>query len=276
MRVLFIYPSIDCPPGINHGLAAMSGVLKDRGHEVDLLHVNEKLWDVPEPADVVAHVEKTRPDIVGFSVMSQQWDWSCEVSRALRARFAELPQAVGGVHCTMVPDEVNGAALFRVDVRRRGGLQLRPALRPHRRGWRRHDHSRHSHARDQSGKFLPESWEGARNVPLDPYPDLGKLPPKDYDLFDIGHITHKKDGWMGMITSRGLSLQVHLLLQQGDRRSLQGRGRGKERSRVPASLLAGADHQRDPHAQGAEPAHQHADLRRRPLHARQALRARVL
>src|SRR5262245_20411691 len=33
MRVLFIYPSLDCPPGINHGITALSGVLKEHGHE---------------------------------------------------------------------------------------------------------------------------------------------------------------------------------------------------------------------------------------------------
>ena len=47
MRVLFVYPNIDCPPGINHGIAAMSGVLKSRGHAVGLIHVCDNLWELP-------------------------------------------------------------------------------------------------------------------------------------------------------------------------------------------------------------------------------------
>ena len=76
MRVLFVYPSIDCPPGVNHGLAAMSGVLKDRGHETGLIHVCEKLAPVPTNEEMIAQVREFNPGIIGFSVMSQQYAWS--------------------------------------------------------------------------------------------------------------------------------------------------------------------------------------------------------
>jgi radical SAM superfamily enzyme YgiQ (UPF0313 family) len=112
VRVLFIYPNIDCPPGINHGLVAMSGVLKAHGHEVGLIHVCENLWELPTTEEVLDRIEEFAPDIVGFSVMSQQFEWACSISRALRSRKPELPQAVGGVHCTMVPDEVTATELF--------------------------------------------------------------------------------------------------------------------------------------------------------------------
>jgi radical SAM superfamily enzyme YgiQ (UPF0313 family) len=39
--------------------------------------------------------------------------------------------------------------------------------------------------------------------PVGPFPDLASLPPTDYDLFDIDHVVGKKNGWMGLITSRG-------------------------------------------------------------------------
>mgnify|MGYP006178994441 CR=1 FL=1 len=34
MRVLLIYPNIDSPVGVNHGLSMISGVLREAGHEV--------------------------------------------------------------------------------------------------------------------------------------------------------------------------------------------------------------------------------------------------
>lgn len=73
MRVLFIYPSIDCPPGINHGLAAMSGVLKAAGHDTHLLQVCEQLWPIPDTDSIVESIKEWKPDIVGFSAMSQQY-----------------------------------------------------------------------------------------------------------------------------------------------------------------------------------------------------------
>ncbi len=197
MRVLFVYPNIDCPPGINHGLAAMSAVLKQRGHDVGLIHVCDNLWEVPTTAEVVGRIEEFRPDIVGWSAMSQQFAWVCATSKALRAARPDLPQAVGGVHCTMVPDEVTATDLFEwvfvgecdlafpelVDRMRDGGdrwsvpnTRICPRFSP-------------------SGKVVSN--------PVGPFPDLAALPETDYDLFDIDHIVGKKSGWMGLITSRG-------------------------------------------------------------------------
>ncbi len=197
MRVLFLYPNIDCPPGINHGLAAMSGVLKARGHDVSLIHVCDNLWDLPTTEQVLDQIDEYKPDIVGFSAMSQQYEWCRVVSRALRERHPDLPQAIGGVHCTMVPDEVTNDALFEwvfvgecdesfallVDRLRDGGdLSDVPGTRIH-------------------AKFSPTGEAIVNHVGA--FPDLTALPPTDYELFDIDHIVSTKNGWMGLITSRG-------------------------------------------------------------------------
>lgn len=197
MRVLFVYPNIDCPPGINHGIAAMSGVLKHRGHEVGLIHVCDNLWELPTTEQVLGRIDDFRPDIVGFSAMSQQYAWCCGISRALRERCPDLPQAVGGVHCTMVPDEVVADDLWDwvflgecddsfpelVDRLRDGGdLRSVPGTRV-------------------PARFSPTGEVIVNHV--GPFPDLAALPETDYELFDIDHVVAKKNGWMGLITSRG-------------------------------------------------------------------------
>src|SRR5262249_2551237 len=111
MRVLFIYPSIDCPPGTNHGLACMSGVLKENGHEVELIHVCDQLWPIQTNDEILARVRAYQPGIIGISAMSQQFDWCCELAKALRSS-SDIPLCIGGVHCTMVPDEVVATNLF--------------------------------------------------------------------------------------------------------------------------------------------------------------------
>jgi hypothetical protein len=112
MKVLFIYPNIDCPPGVNHGLLALSGVLKARGHETKLIHVCENLWPIPSKEEIVKVVEEFGPGLIGWSVMSQQYEWTCDVSKHLRGLFPEIPQVIGGVHCTMVPEDVTVENLF--------------------------------------------------------------------------------------------------------------------------------------------------------------------
>ena len=74
MRVLFVYPALDCPPGINHGLASLSGTLRAEGHTTGLIHVTESLPPVPDLAEVVARVRAFDPGLVAFSVMSQQYE----------------------------------------------------------------------------------------------------------------------------------------------------------------------------------------------------------
>ncbi|MHC4469852.1 MAG: B12-binding domain-containing radical SAM protein [Planctomycetota bacterium] len=193
MRVLFVYPSIDCPVGFNHGLAAMSGVLKAEGHETRLLHVNEGLGPIPTVDDVLALVEEYEPGVVGFSVMSQQYPWACEIARGLRDRGVRTPLVVGGVHCTMVPDEVvrdpwwdlvfvgeaDYAFLDYVNRLESGG-----------------------DLESVSGtRFMKDGMH--RSVAVGTFPDLETIAPKDYDLFDIGRILEVKNGWVSILTSRG-------------------------------------------------------------------------
>ncbi len=193
MKVLFIYPSIDTPVGFNHGLAAMSGILKAHGHETRLIHVNEGLGPIPRIDDVRAVVREFEPDVIGFSAMSQQYPWSSEMARGLNDGGVTVPIVVGGVHCTMVPEEVAadpwwdlvfvGEADYSfleyvTRLENGGDLATVPGTRIHHSGRSFHN-------------------------PVGAYPDLTTMPAKDYDLFDIEKILTVKNGWISVLTSRG-------------------------------------------------------------------------
>jgi radical SAM superfamily enzyme YgiQ (UPF0313 family) len=199
MRVLLIYPNIDCPIGVNHGLAMISGVLKEGGHETRLIHVNEKLFDIPSPDQVCKVIEEWKPGLIGFSVMTQQYPWSIQTADAIRKRFPEIPTVIGGVHVTMVPEDVTQEAHFDfvavgeaeyallelVNRLEKGGdLQRVPNMR--------------IPARSKYNKNLT-----AIVNPVGPFPDLNRIAKKDYDLFDMPKIIQEKNGWLGLLTSRG-------------------------------------------------------------------------
>jgi len=77
-------------------------------------------------------------------------------------------------------------------------------------------------------RFSP-TGEILRN-PVGAFPDLAALPETDYDLFDIDHIVGRKNGWMGLITSRGCPYKctycfnkeiVDLYKEEGGARSMK-------------------------------------------------------
>jgi radical SAM superfamily enzyme YgiQ (UPF0313 family) len=194
MRVLFIYPSIDCPAGVSHGIASLSAVLKRAGHETKLVHVCEHLWPIPANTEIVEEIRRYAPGIIGFSVMSQQYDWTCSLTRDIRAAGIDTPICIGGVHCTMVPEEVTETGLFDyvavgeaeyafldlVNRLERGeDTATVPNMRIHRAG----------------GKSIKN--------PVAAFPDLTELPEMDWDIFDMPRILEVKKGWLSLLTSRG-------------------------------------------------------------------------
>ena len=91
MRVLIIYPAIDCPPGINHGVISLSAVLKDAGHDVKLIFANEQVGPIPTKEEIADVVREYRPGLVGYSCMSQQYPWAVEVNAHLKQEFPDIP-----------------------------------------------------------------------------------------------------------------------------------------------------------------------------------------
>lgn len=199
MRVLLVYPNIDCPIGVNHGLSMISGVLKAAGHETKLIHVNEKLFDVPTDEELVARVRAWAPGVVGFSVMTQQYAWAAGAARALRAALPDLPLVVGGVHCTMVPDDVVADALFDVVAVGEAELAFRELVDRLERG---EDPTTVPNMRFPA-RTRWNPGDAPKANPVGPFPDLSTIAPNDYDLFDMRRIIRAKNGWLGVLTSRG-------------------------------------------------------------------------
>ena len=199
MRVLLVYPNIDCPIGVNHGLSMISGVLKEAGHETRLVHVNEKLFEVPSPERLIEIARDYDPGVIGFSVMSQQYAWACDAADALRAAGVDVPTVVGGVHCTMVPEAVVAEGHFDVVAVGEAELAFRELVDRIERG---------DDVRDVPNMRFPARSRFNRNLtsidnPVGAFPDLAAIAPNDYALFDMERIIRSKNGWLGLLTSRG-------------------------------------------------------------------------
>jgi len=199
MRVLFIWPNLNAEEGFNHGIAALSGALKARGHETALINLNEALEPVPPNDQIVARVRSYGPDMVAFSVMTQQYRYALALARDIKKALPNLPIAVGGVHVTMCTEQVvqDGARFGVWDYIGIGECdEAFPELLDR---LEKNDpallDTRNFYIRRPDGTY--------KRNPLGPYPDLNRLPPKDYEIFDLENMLRKKNGWQSILTSRG-------------------------------------------------------------------------
>ena len=193
MRVLFIYPNIDCPPGANHGLVSISGVLKANGHETRMVYACDAIEPVPTHEQIAEKVRAYDPGILAFSVMTQQYPWTVEVAKYLRQQFPKIPQVVGGVHITMIPDEVVQDRVFDYYCAGEGEYALLELV------------NRIEKGEDTSKTPNMRMWRDGKLVanPVLPFPSLDELPPLDWGLFEMDKLLNAKKGWLSILTSRG-------------------------------------------------------------------------
>jgi anaerobic magnesium-protoporphyrin IX monomethyl ester cyclase len=195
MRVLFVYPNLNAEEGFNHGIAVLSGALKARGHETGLVNINEALYEVPSDAEVVERVRSFKPDLVAFSVMSQQYRYALRLARAIRQAIPTVPLAVGGVHCLLCTDQIQADAIW--DFIGVGECdEAFPELvdRLKLGGTAGHD------VPNLSIRLADGSY---RRNPLGPYPPMDTMAPEDYEIYDLDLMLARKNGWQSILTSRG-------------------------------------------------------------------------
>ncbi|MCF8108922.1 MAG: B12-binding domain-containing radical SAM protein [Desulfohalobiaceae bacterium] len=192
MKIVFIYPNAGSQPGFNYGLAHMAGLLKQAGHAVTLWHLCEELAPLPDKASFMAGLQAEQPDVVGFSVVTNQWEYA----RTLAAWTRETglgPIVLGGVHALADPEGVLQSGvidyLFRGEAEE-AFLEFVERLQ---------------NGQDLTGvRNLGYAANGSVQLnPIRPLPDLSSLPPKDYGISDFQRLIDVKNGWVGLMSSRG-------------------------------------------------------------------------
>lgn len=207
MRVLFVYPNLYTQMGFNHGLASLSAWLKEHGHETRLLNLNENLPPVPSRQEILELLADWKPGLIAFSCLTQQYEAARELAEFLRGSLGDSvpPLIVGGIHPTMVPEDVMRDGVWdHVGV----GECEEPLLELVRR-------LECGEATDDISNFL--SWKNGERPAeaadaksehwnhnkVGEFPVFEELPEPDYALFDTQRITDLKNGWFGLMSSRG-------------------------------------------------------------------------
>lgn len=114
MKILFIYPNIARARSPQTGLSSLAGTLAREGHDCRIFDITFRDFETV-PAAYRQELEEYRPDLIGVSCRSTEWDTAKAI---LRMAEAKVPVIVGGPHATIAPAEV--IADEKVDMLMRG------------------------------------------------------------------------------------------------------------------------------------------------------------
>jgi anaerobic magnesium-protoporphyrin IX monomethyl ester cyclase len=192
MKIFFIYPSAESQLGFNYGVAHMASVLKQAGHQVGFWQLCEDIEPLPDEEEFIERIVSEKPDILAFSVVTNQWPYTQKLASWARKKLS-IPFVIGGIHTLFNTHNILETGLF--------------------------DYAFRGECEDAFLEFVEKleqgkSVENVRNLalvhegkikinPVRPLPDLTKLPPKDYKSMDFQRMTDAKNGWVGLMASRG-------------------------------------------------------------------------
>ncbi|MBL7050354.1 MAG: B12-binding domain-containing radical SAM protein [Nitrospira sp.] len=192
MKILFVFPNANSQTGFHYGIAHLSAVLKQAGHAVQLIQLCEGIAPLPSETEFKEMVKAAAPDLIGFSVVTNQWPYARQL--ALWARSAvSVPLVCGGIHTMASPEAILSGGVFDYIIRGEAE-EIFPEFVERLKIGRA--------VTDLRGVGYFQEGEVIIN-PMAPLPALKTLPFKDYDVFDFQGIIDAKNGWVGLMGSRG-------------------------------------------------------------------------
>ena len=192
MNVLFIYPNINAQVGFNYGIASISAVLKDHGHNTRLINLNEKLGEIPDNKQILDIINSFKPGLIGFSVVTPQYQFALKVARGIKSS-CNIPIVCGGIHATIAAENVLQEDCFDYVCIGEGENPIKDLVAELENG--------------NKGATIPGIWAKVNGQihknKVNPFIDITKLPRKDYEIFDLQKMINVETGWVRMMASRG-------------------------------------------------------------------------
>ena len=238
MRVLFVYPDVGGADQYGtrkyyHGVGYLSSTLKEAGHETALIYLQSE----PTREGFLSEVEAIAPDLVAFSSTTHQHRFAEACAGWLKAERPELPLLAGGIHPTLVPEEVMASGSFDLVCVGEGEhalLDLVHAMG----GGKGTSRIPNLWARD------PEGGEIVKNALRPMLTNLDMLPFPDRDLFGFADILASNGGVADMLAGRGCPYNCSYCCNHALKARYQGLGR-YVRFRGVSNLLAEIGHLAD-------------------------------
>ncbi len=231
MKIIFVALAVE-----NLAIEYLSSYLKSFGHEVEVVidprlfateavsfKRLEKAFDIAD--EIVEEIYQKRPDVVGFSVFSFNYQRSLTLARKIKARRPGQIIVFGGIHPTCVPEVVIKENCVDIVCVGEGELALRELL----------DSLNGRPRTDIQNLWFKKGKRIIKNPSRPLITDLDSLPLPDKDLFFRIYPGFIKDDYY-TASSRGCPFACTYCANNALRRIYQGLGKPVRR-RSPKNLV---------------------------------------
>ncbi|MBI2559330.1 B12-binding domain-containing radical SAM protein [Candidatus Woesearchaeota archaeon] len=180
MNILLIYPNINGQRQVQMGLASISSVLKEQGHNVALF---DTTFIINEPFESISSklrdkMDNLKPDLLLVGCRSLEFDFTNKLLKAVNNE--KLQVVVGGQHPTVSPEEVIKSEVVDYICVGEGEEAISDLVKAL---------EANGDATNIKNIWTKKDGKIFRN-PIRPLmQDLDRLPFPDYDLFDARHIS---------------------------------------------------------------------------------------
>ena len=171
------------PLSVPVGVALLAGYLKENGKEVEVL--DEEVIDDLEAETLKLIEESGGKAIVGISSMTPSIARSYRLAKALKERYPKLPVIFGGIHATVMPDEVLDSGYADCLIRGEGEIAFLDVVNAYEKGELDKNIANLS--------YKNEKGENIHNDKAKLVKDLDRFPPFPYEFFsdpryDLGFV----------------------------------------------------------------------------------------
>jgi radical SAM superfamily enzyme YgiQ (UPF0313 family) len=195
LKVTLIYPDLllhrpDWRGYFYIGVASLSAVLKQEGHQTSLIHITRPI----SKFDFIDRVKKESPELVGFSSTSPMFPFVKKFASWLVEAEIEAPTICGGIHPTIAPEESIGVEGIEIICRGEGEAAMAELCR--------------KIENNEEISNIPNLWtkkdgDIIKN-PLRPIlDDLDKLPFPDRSIFNYQNLYSEREGKGSFMVARG-------------------------------------------------------------------------
>jgi radical SAM superfamily enzyme YgiQ (UPF0313 family) len=188
MKILFVFYNEGSGLSTHNGIALLSAIAKQQGHETKLLHFHDKLDTYKLTSDWI-------PDVIAFTATDFEYAKINELAKDMRQWLPEVFFLLGGKSAVEIATKDITNSPFNAFCIGEAELSWKALLK-------------HIKSEDIGNYKVDGFWFKMgntlyKNPPGENVENLDDLPFPDYSIFDMEKIIEAKSGWFNVQFSRG-------------------------------------------------------------------------